>query len=68
MAHAADPRTMLALSRDVFGRVPRAWWLTIPAVQLGFSEVLSPAAERAAVVAVDKIRALQQQTVGGTAN
>src|SRR5687767_689222 len=26
MAHAADPRTMLALARDVFGRAPRAWW------------------------------------------
>lgn len=64
MAHAANPRTMLALARDVFGHVPRAWWLTIPAVQLGFSEVLSPAAQRSAAVAVDKIRALQQQTVG----
>lgn len=64
MAHAADPRTMLALSRDVFGRVPRAWWLTIPAVQLGFSEVLSPTAQRSAVVALHKIRTLQQQTAG----
>ena len=31
MAHAADPRTMLALARDVFGHCPEAWWLTIPA-------------------------------------
>ena len=29
MAHAADPRTLLALARDVFGRSPEAWWLTI---------------------------------------
>ena len=41
MAHAADPRTMLALARDVFGRAPTAWWLTIPAVELGFGEILS---------------------------
>ena len=41
MAHAADPRTMLALSRDVFGHVPAAWWLTIPAVDLGFHEAFS---------------------------
>src|SRR6266487_2430768 len=27
MAHAADPRTLLALSRDVFGHIPDAWWL-----------------------------------------
>jgi hydrogenase maturation protease len=46
MAHAADPRTMLALSRDVFGHAPKAWWLTIPAVDLGFSESLSPIAEQ----------------------
>jgi hydrogenase maturation protease len=31
MAHAADPCTMLALARDVFGHAPEAWWLTIPA-------------------------------------
>ena len=45
MAHAADPRTVLALARDVFGHVPEAWWLTIPAVNLEFSEELSPATE-----------------------
>ncbi len=46
MAHAADPRTMLALSRDVFGHVPHAWWLTIPAVKMDFSEELTPEAQR----------------------
>jgi hydrogenase maturation protease len=38
MAHAAHPRTMLALARDVFGHAPEAWWLTVPAVDLGFGE------------------------------
>ena len=56
MAHAADPRTMLALSRDVFGQVPAAWWLTIPAVDLGFHEEFSPAVQRDFAVAVQKIR------------
>lgn len=56
MAHAADPRTMLALARDVFGHVPQAWWLTIPAVELGFSEEFSPAAQRDFGVAVKKIQ------------
>ena len=56
MAHAADPRTMVALSRDVFGRVPEAWWLTIPAVELGFSEEFSPAVQRRFAEAVDKIQ------------
>jgi len=58
MAHAADPRTMLALSRDVFGHVPRAWWLTIPAVKMEFSESLTPEAQRGCVEAIDKIQAL----------
>jgi Ni,Fe-hydrogenase maturation factor len=56
LAHAADPRTMLALARDVFGRVPQAWWLTIPAVELGFQEEFSPAVQRDFAVAVNKIR------------
>jgi hydrogenase maturation protease len=45
MAHAADPRTILALARDVFGSVPEAWWLTIPAEVFGFGNDLSPAAQ-----------------------
>lgn len=58
MAHAADPRTMLALSRDVFGHVPRAWWLTIPAERLDFNEELTPLAEQGCTEALVKIRAL----------
>jgi Ni,Fe-hydrogenase maturation factor len=58
MAHAADPRTMLALARDVFGRAPQAWWLTIPAVKLDFDETLTPSAQRGLAEAVEKIREL----------
>lgn len=56
MAHAADPRTMLALSRDVFGHVPQAWWLTIPAENMEFSEELTPAAQHGRAEAVKKIQ------------
>ena len=41
LAHAADPRVLLALARDAFGRAPQAWMLTIPAKELGFGERLS---------------------------
>jgi Ni,Fe-hydrogenase maturation factor len=41
MAHAADPRTLLALARDVFGHVPGAWWLTIPVQNIEIGEELS---------------------------
>jgi len=56
MAHAADPRTMLALARDVFGRVPEAWWLTIPAVDLGFREHFTSEAQRGLDEAVKMIQ------------
>lgn len=58
MSHAADPCTLLALARDVFGHAPRAWWLTIPAVTSDFSETLSPVAQRGSTEAVEKIQSL----------
>ena len=58
MAHAADPRTLLALARHLFGRCPPAWWLTIPVQNLGFGEELSPLARRGYETALEKIRAL----------
>ena len=58
MAHAADPRTLLALARDVFGHAPEAWWLTIPALKLDFSETLTPEAQRGFAEAVGKIQEL----------
>jgi len=60
MAHAADPRTMLALARDVFGHAPEAWWLTIPVVKLGFGEDLSPEAQRGLERAVEEIKMLSR--------
>ena len=58
MAHAADPRTMLALARDVFGHAPEAWWLTIPAIHLGFGTDYSPVAEAGFHTAVAEIKKL----------
>ena len=58
MAHAADPRTMLALARDVYGHAPEAWWMTIPVVKLGFGEDLSLEAQRGFKQAVEKIKKL----------
>ena len=58
MTHAADPRAMLALARDVFGHAPEAWWLTIPAVKLGFGEELSSEAEAGLREALGHIQVL----------
>lgn len=58
MAHAADPRTMLALARDVFGNCPRAWWLTIPAANTEFGEELSSETQAAVPDALRRIEVL----------
>jgi len=58
MAHAADPRTLLALARDVFGHCPAAWWLTIPAAATGFGEALSPETEAGFHAALRKLQKL----------
>lgn len=58
MAHAADPRTVLALAREIFGHAPEAWALTIPAIQMGFSEELTPQARQGLDQAVAWIREL----------
>jgi hydrogenase maturation protease len=58
MAHAADPKTMLALARDVFGHAPKAWWLTIPVADIGIGETLSPLARQGFAAAIEKIKKL----------
>ena len=60
-AHAADPRTLLAFARDVFGHAPQAWWLTIPAVNLEFGEHLSPTTEAGYHEALVQIKLLAEQ-------
>jgi len=61
MAHAASPATLLALARDVFGHAPEAWWLTIPAEELGVGEDLSSLAQRGFETALREIKQLQQR-------
>jgi hydrogenase maturation protease len=61
MAHAASPATLLALARDVFGRAPEAWWLTIPAEDLGIGEELSPLAQRGFEIAVQEVKKCAQR-------
>lgn len=58
MAHAADPRTMLALARDVFGHAPEAFWLTVPAENLGMGETFSALTERGYAVALERLKEL----------
>jgi hydrogenase maturation protease len=56
MAHAADPRTLLALAKKLFGHCPPACWLTIPIENIAFGEEVSPLAQRGMESALEKIR------------
>jgi hydrogenase maturation protease len=55
MAHAANPPTMLALARDVFGQAPEAWMLTIPVSKFGFTQELSLNAQSGIAAALQKV-------------
>jgi hydrogenase maturation protease len=61
MTHATNPRSLLRLATQVFGRCPPAWWLTVPVSNLGFGEELSPQAREGLRTALDKIRDLAGQ-------
>jgi hydrogenase maturation protease len=58
LGHAGDPRRLLALARDVYGAWPRAWLVTVPSVDLGPGEGLSPRAGQGLEDALSRIAAL----------
>lgn len=62
--HASDPAALLALAGRLFGRCPRAWWLTIPVADLGFGDALSPVAQRGLATALQEIRSLVARNAG----
>jgi hydrogenase maturation protease len=59
--HAAEPRTVLALARDVFGHAPPAWLLTIPAQGFEFGAGFSPLTRQGIEVAVAMVRDLARR-------
>lgn len=58
LGHAADPAILLALTRDVFGSLPHAWLLTIPAENFTIGEELSERAQRGVKEAIRQLRML----------
>ena len=55
MAHAANPRSLLGLAKQIYDRCPPAWSLTIPVEKLDYGEDLSPLAREGVQIALDKI-------------
>src|SRR5262249_15125666 len=56
ITHAADPRSLLALAKQTFGRCPAASWLSIPVQDLDFGDGLSPIATEGMRVGLEKLR------------
>lgn len=60
LAHATDPRSLLALAKKIFGGAPKAWALAIPVNDFGFGDGLSPRALEGFHAAVKQISDLFQ--------
>jgi hydrogenase maturation protease len=56
--HTSDPRSLLGLAEAVYGRHPRAWLVTLPAVDVALGARLSCAAERGVETALVGIAVL----------
>jgi hydrogenase maturation protease len=62
--HTADPRTLLTLTRAVYGRVLEAWWLTVPGRYFGFSIEMSSTARQNVRQALARLERLIQEAMG----
>jgi len=58
LGHASDPQALLALTRTVFGRRPRAWLVTIPAIDFDVGRPLSAVAKEGIQAALEQVRTL----------
>ncbi len=59
-AHFQDPRSLLALTQQVYGTVPPSWWILIPAVDFEFGEHFSAITQQGIVDALAQIKTLIQ--------
>ncbi len=60
VGHTADPRSLLTLAQQVYGRSPQSWWILVPAVNFEFGEQLSSVTQQGVGVAIERIKGLIQ--------
>jgi hydrogenase maturation protease len=58
LTHTGSPGALLALARELYGRAPETWWVTVAGEGFGLGEGLSESAERHCRAAVERIEAL----------
>jgi hydrogenase maturation protease len=56
--HSVDPRALLRLARDLYGRAPESYWVTVEARDFGLGEGLSREAKAHCRAALECIAAL----------
>jgi hydrogenase maturation protease len=56
--HTSHPSALLALTQVVYGHVPQAWWVQVPAADFGIGEQTSAIAEQGISDALEKIETL----------
>lgn len=61
ITHATEPRSLLALAKQTFGRCPAASCLSIPVQELQFGDELSQLAREGVSVALYKLRMLAER-------
>lgn len=60
LAHFADPKGLLGLTKAIYGAEPRAWIVAVPAERFDYGEALSPLAVMGAARAMTAIEELLQ--------
>ena len=60
LGHLGEPRSLLFLTQAIYGKIPPAYWILIPAVNFEFGEKLSPITECAVMAALEEIKRLSR--------
>ncbi|HTL68076.1 MAG TPA: hydrogenase maturation protease [Lacunisphaera sp.] len=64
-SHAMDPSALLALARELYGRAPLAWLLTVPTERMEIGTELSDLTRRGIEAAIEKVVQLAKGAGGG---
>jgi hydrogenase maturation protease len=62
-AHFQDPRSLLALTQQVYSHAPSGWWILIPAVDFEFGEQFSAITQKGIADALTWIKELVNQSL-----
>lgn len=57
-AHHSDPRSLLLLAQQIYGRTPASYWLLLPGINWEFGEQLSAVAHKNIEQSVDLLKTL----------